>query len=216
MDPLELRTDYLDVADVAAALLTDPAVAAAWEEPSALPEYTVGGLAGHYAGQILLIGMVLQDPPAPQEPISLLECFARANWMNETGLDAPAHVRIRTMSAELAKDGPAALAERAAWAVGQLRSVLPDLPPRPVHLPTWGDWSVTFDDFITSRLFELVIHTDDLAVSVGVPTPELPEGAVDTVVALLARLAVRRHGPTDVLRALSRAERAPTEPIAAI
>jgi len=31
----------------------------------------------------------------------------------------------------------------------------------------------------------------------------------DTVVALLARLAVRRHGPVAVIRSLSRAERAP-------
>ena len=216
MDPLELRTDYLDVADVAAALLTEPAVAAAWDEHSALPEYTVGGLAGHYAGQIFFIGKVLQEPPPKEEPISLLEYYGRASWLNEPGLDSPANVRIRAASQELAAAGPTSLAERAAWVVGQLRTALPDLPPRNIRLPNWGDWSVTFDDFLTTRLFELVIHTDDLAVSVGLPTPELPEGAVDTVVALLAQLAVRRHGATDVLRALSRAERAPTTPIAAI
>jgi hypothetical protein len=58
-------------------------------------------------------------------------------------------------------------------------------------------------------MMELAVHSDDLAVSVGLPTPPLPPGAVDTVVDLLTRLAVRRHGPTSVLRALSRAERAP-------
>jgi hypothetical protein len=44
---------------------------------------------------------------------------------------------------------------------------------------------------------------------VGLDAPPLPQGAVDTVVDLLARLAVRRHGPTAVIRAFSRAERAP-------
>jgi hypothetical protein len=35
------------------------------------------------------------------------------------------------------------------------------------------------------------------------------EQATDTVLTLLTRLAARRHGPAAVLRALSRAERAP-------
>ncbi|HZE33962.1 MAG TPA: hypothetical protein VE198_21340 [Actinoallomurus sp.] len=66
------------------------------------------------------------------------------------------------------------------------------------------------DDFVTSRLLELVVHSDDLAYSVGMPTPELPAEATETVVDLLSRIALRRHGPTNVLRALSRAERAPS------
>ena len=43
----------------------------------------------------------------------------------------------------------------------------------------------------------------------GVATPALPQSAIDTVIDLLSRPAVRRHGPTAVLRTLSRAERAP-------
>jgi hypothetical protein len=68
---------------------------------------------------------------------------------------------------------------------------------------------LTLDDMLITRMMELAVHSDDLAVSVGVPTPELPPGAADTVIGLLTRLAVRRHGPTGVLRALSRSERAP-------
>ena len=56
---------------------------------------------------------------------------------------------------------------------------------------------------------ELVVHADDLACGVGLPTPEFPEEVTAPVVELLARLAVRRHGVTDVVRALSPAERAP-------
>jgi hypothetical protein len=58
-------------------------------------------------------------------------------------------------------------------------------------------------------MMELAVHSDDLAVSVGTATPALRQSAVDTVIDLLSRLAVRRHGPTAVLRALSRAERSP-------
>jgi hypothetical protein len=58
-------------------------------------------------------------------------------------------------------------------------------------------------------MLELVIHGDDLAYSVGLATPAFPARAVETVVDLLSRIALRRHGPTAVLRALSRSERAP-------
>jgi hypothetical protein len=56
---------------------------------------------------------------------------------------------------------------------------------------------------------ELAVHSDDLAASVGVPTPELPPAAAELVLGLLTQLSIRRHGATAVLRTLSRAERAP-------
>jgi hypothetical protein len=39
-----------------------------------------------------------------------------------------------------------------------------------------GRWFLRFDDFLLTFLVELVVHTDDLAVSVGIPTPDLPGG----------------------------------------
>jgi hypothetical protein len=58
-------------------------------------------------------------------------------------------------------------------------------------------------------MLEIVIHIDDLAVSVQVKPPPLPDEATATVLALLTSLAARRHGTAAVLRALSRQERAP-------
>jgi hypothetical protein len=49
----------------------------------------------------------------------------------------------------------------------------------------------------------------DDEVNVGVPTPALPDDVLDLVFALLVRLSAGRHGGTAVLRAFSRAERAP-------
>jgi hypothetical protein len=69
--------------------------------------------------------------------------------------------------------------------------------------------ALTLDDLLITRMMEIAVHNDDLAVSVGMPTPELPPTVLDPVFDLLTRLAIRRHGPTAVLRALSRAERAP-------
>ncbi|MDQ3879299.1 MAG: hypothetical protein M3290_13275, partial [Actinomycetota bacterium] len=53
----------------------------------------------------------------------------------------------------------------------------------------------------------LLVHTDDLAVSIGVPTPEPRPEAADAAIANLVSVARRRHGDTAVLRALTRRER---------
>jgi hypothetical protein len=79
---------------------------------------------------------------------------------------------------------------------------------RRVFLPQ-GPWCLTLDDYLTTRLLEIVIHTDDLAVSVGAQPPALPEEATGTVLTLLTRIAASRLGPETVLRAFARKERAP-------
>jgi hypothetical protein len=53
-----------------------------------------------------------------------------------------------------------------------------------------------------------VVHADDLAVSVGLPTPEFDDDALHPALALLAILGAERHGQDTAVRALSRAERA--------
>ena len=63
-------------------------------------------------------------------------------------------------------------------------------------------------DVSVDKLVELLVHSDDLAVSIGVPSPEFDEAPADLVVSVLARFARRRHGTAPVLRALARQERA--------
>ncbi|MER7207543.1 maleylpyruvate isomerase N-terminal domain-containing protein [Streptosporangium sp. NPDC000239] len=204
-----IRDDFLSAARSAAALLRDPAVTAAWEEPSALPEFGVGALAGHMVNQILLVPRLLEDP-VPEEPVvSLVDHYGRSLWV-DAGLDDEVNVTIRLGGEQIAAEGPRALAEHVDSVVEELAVRLPSAPERPVRFPWWGPWSLTFDDALVTRTVELVVHSDDLAVSVGVPTPPLPESVVDRVIVLLSKVAARRHGPTAVLRALSRAERAPS------
>ncbi|WP_327011367.1 maleylpyruvate isomerase N-terminal domain-containing protein [Dactylosporangium sp. NBC_01737] len=205
---MQIRELYLTAASTAARLLAAPEVAAAWHGPSALPKLSVRGLAGHLAGQIFFIPKVLAEPVPAEEVIGLHEYYARVHWIG-SDLDDAFNVLIRSSGEDDAADGPAALAARVEATVAELRTVLPAAPDRPVRRPTWGAWSIGLDDFVASRLLEVVVHSDDLAHSVGVATPEFPAAAVQTVVDILSRIAVRRHGATSVLRALSRAERAP-------
>ncbi|WP_370062834.1 maleylpyruvate isomerase N-terminal domain-containing protein [Streptacidiphilus sp. MAP5-3] len=204
----QVRELYLSVADTAANLLAAPEVAEAWLQPSALAKLSVQGLAGHLAGQVFLIPTVLAEPVPTEPVISIHEYYARVSWIG-SDLDTPFNQAIRSGGEEDAAEGPAALATRVAACVEELRGSLPARLNRRVRRPTWGPWSIGLDDFITSRLLELVVHSDDLAYSVGLPTPEFPVPAVETVVDLLTRIALRRHGATNVLRALSRSERAP-------
>jgi uncharacterized protein (TIGR03083 family) len=208
------RSDFLSVSRSAADLLRDPAVAAAWGEPSALPEFSVAGLAGHLAFQVLAIPRIVAAPVPHEQTIPLLEHYQQVAWVG-AGLDDEVNVRIRDGGDAEAADGPEALVARVDAVIKELTDSLPEEPDRAVRIAFWGPWSLTLDDMLITRTMELAVHSDDLAVSVGIPTPQLPDSAVDTVIGLLSRLAVGRHGQTSVLRALSRAERAPAT-IAAI
>ena len=204
----DIRSSYLIAADSAVALLREPAVAARWEEPSALAEFGVAGLSGHFVGQIIRTHEVLRLDVPPQKPISLMGHYARAPWVR-TGIDHESNVVLRQVGEQAAAGGVVALADQVEEMLEEQRRTLLDEPAdRVVPLP-WVGWSLLLDDYLLTRTLELVIHADDLAVSVGVATPELPSEVTEPVIDLLARLAVHRHGPTAVIRALSRAERAP-------
>jgi mycothiol maleylpyruvate isomerase-like protein len=206
--PTHVRTQFIAVAESAAELVGNPVVAEKWNKPSALSRLSVGALANHLAGQISFVTARLVEPAATQPVIPILEYYQRVGWIGEE-LDSAFNLRIQRGEAKAAATGHVDLIDRTGKALAELRANLSDTPGHPVHLPVWGDWSLILDDFVTSRMMELVVHSDDLAVSVDLPTPTLPASAVDTVIVLLTRLAVQRHGPVKVIRALGRAERAP-------
>ncbi|NUR46694.1 MAG: hypothetical protein HOV71_01035 [Hamadaea sp.] len=210
---MSVRDDYLATAAVAAAFLAEPVVAGRWAEPSALAKLSTGGLAAHLSRQIVLVPGILGAEPSADPPIDLVEHYNRVKWRG-ADLDDEANLSIRQSAEDMLYGGASLIATQVAGAM----SVLPDLvlgrPDGGVRVP-WTGWTLTVDGFLTTRLLELIVHTDDLAVSVGAATPEFPSSAVQTVVDLLSRLAVQRHGAVNVLRALSRAERAPAT-IAAI
>ncbi len=199
---------FLDAARTSQALLGEPAVAAAWTEPSALPGFTVGGLAAHLASQILTTARVIGEPPSTHELVPLLGHYARAAWVG-ADLDADINVAIRDSGETLAAQGSEALAVRVDEALAELEQALPGQPADRWIEPPAGPWSLSLDDFLLTRMVEMVVHSDDLAYSLNVPTPSFPPDVEEPVLSLLTGLSVRRHGFVAVLRALTRAERAP-------
>jgi len=194
-------------------LLDDPAVARSWSLPSALAEFSVSGLATHLAFQITRVpGVLLAAPPAPPgssgPPIPLEEHYSRSPWV-DTGVDSDVNRNIRSAAQEKADEGVDAVRRATASALAEIRLILPGEPPdRPDFLP-WTGWSLTLSDYLRTRALELLVHSDDLAISVGIETPGVPPEAARNVINTLLTLSVRKHGVTAVLRTLSRRERAP-------
>ena len=101
-----------------------------------------------------------------------------------------------------------ALHDRVVAELGTVRDVLTSGTARDVVPVAWAGWALRREDFLLTRMLEVVVHADDLAVSVGIDTPTFPAEVFDPVRDLLVRLAVARHGQARVVAALTRRERA--------
>ncbi len=204
------RLAFVETARIAIDLATASEVGAAWDSESACAGMTVGGLAQHLVSQASITVNLLEAEPGGLEPIAMLEHYERAAWAN-SDLDSEANAGIRSSSDERASVGQDSVVAGAHEAVSNLPALLaaPRDPDR-VHI-SWQGWSLTTDDFLTTRMMELIVHSDDLAASVDLPTPEFPDDAFTPVLGLLSGVAVRRHGQAALVRALSRPQRAPAQ-----
>ncbi|HLU60552.1 MAG TPA: maleylpyruvate isomerase N-terminal domain-containing protein [Pseudonocardia sp.] len=197
---------FLTAGSIALDLIRRPEVTDRWSQPSALEKMSIGALACHLGRQLARAADLL--PAAAELPTleSADDHYARAAWVKATSPDDPANDRS-TDDAE-AELGPAALHERAGAALERVRELMDTGAAREVVPIPWQGWALRRDDFLLTRLLEVVVHSDDLAVSIGVPTPQFPDAAFAPVRDLLVRLAVRRHGQSALVGTLARRERA--------
>jgi hypothetical protein len=203
-----IRDQYRTAARTALALVEDAAVVKAWTEPSALAGFTVGGLAAHLAQQITSVTAALAADHAGKAHVRLFEHYDRAAWLG-ADLDNDYNTGIRDGGERAAETGPAAVADEARAALAALEAALPGMDGTETTGNTRWPYAMSLDDFLRTRIMELVVHGDDLAYSVAIDTPVFEEDVFDTAAWMLARLAVKRHGQAALVRALARAERAP-------
>ena len=79
--------------------------------------------------------------------------------------------------------------------------------PEDRRIRVFKDLVLLLDDYLVTRIVELVVHSDDLAVSLGTATPDFPPEASALAIEVLVDVALLRHGDLGVLRALTRRER---------
>jgi hypothetical protein len=200
----QVRSAYLESAEVAAELVTLPEVTLRWDEPGAPRGMTVGAVAAHLvaSGIEMLLPILLE----PQPPGTRALDPSRYYSGQTLDLDHEGHQDVRDKAEAASLRGAAALMRDAALAVATLSSRLSE-EPEGRRVVVLGHIDMALDGFLVTRLVELLAHTDDLAASAGVPTPDLPRGAVDLVVSCLTDVARKRHGDLAVLRTLARRER---------
>jgi uncharacterized protein (TIGR03083 family) len=211
---IDVRSAYLRTLDLAREVLAAPEVTTAWDEPSALAEFRVRGLAGHLTRAGTLVEQYL-DAGVPEQTLPVAdaaEYYLVAALASD--VDDPMNTAIRERGEAEAGVGPAALVE-------QFDAAVAGLVPRLAALPDDARIAVTagmllpLDEYLVTRIVELITHTDDLAVSVGRPTPEPDPVAATLAVHCLVSLARRRHGDMAVVRALTRRERDTVEALRA-
>jgi len=203
-EPMDVRPAFLAVAATAREIVAMTAVSLRWEEPSALPEMTVGALVAHLARAVTNVERGLEVPePAGEQPISGPAYFAPVNADLASGIN----VRVRAASAEEALIGHRAVLGQMDRALERLRGRLEGEPEG--RLVRARDEVLLLDDYLRTRVIELAVHTDDLCLSIGRETPSLPGVAV--AIQALVEVAILRHGELAVLRALARRERDPDQ-----
>jgi hypothetical protein len=206
-----LAVAYLEAARSAVGLLGRGEVAGAWDRPSALEGMTVGALAVHLGSEVLLVQNAWRDPTrwSRDEPIPLLEHYRRSAWVTG-GPDHEANVGIRESAEQAASPGHAAMLADVQAALADLEGLREGTEQPAAVQMSWWAWSLSWEDFLVTRMMEIVVHSDDLAVSLDVAPPELPGAVLEPVLSLLVGVATMRHGQAAVVRALSRSERAPS------
>ncbi len=200
----DIRRTYLSTAAAARPLLADPDIARRWDKPSVLAKWTIRGLAGHLVRAVGSTVAYLARPEPEGPTIDAAAYYAQA--VDTIDIDAPLNVAIRERGDAEAAGGPAALLARYDQLAAHLEQQLNHEPvTRKVRVHK--DLVVLLDEYLITRIIELLVHMDDLAVTLGVATPMPDPDAAGAAIETLVRVARLRVGDIAVLRALTRKER---------
>lgn len=198
---MSVRSPFLEAAATVPTVVE--AVAGAWDRPSALEGWTVGGLAGHFARGLGTVAGYLEAPP----PSGGTAVDAPGYFLHFDAEDPALNEGVLRRGIAAGATGPDAVAAAAREDLGVVREVVRDAAPDR-QLAVFGGLVMVLDEYLRTRLVELVVHLDDLEASVGRSLVDLPADAVEVALGVLVAMAERKHGPRPVIRALTRRERA--------
>lgn len=213
----EIRRLLCESADATAPLLGVPALTDRFDQPSALAEFPVRGLAGHLMRALTVVEGYLDAPaPASATPaVTAAGYYAAALGRDTADVGSDLNRTIRQRGLESAPQSPGGFPAAWAEASARLRARL-SAEPEGRLVAVFGGMVLDLDDYLVTRLVELTVHGDDLAVSLGAAPPPLPPEATALVIATLVEVARLRHGDVAVVRALTRRERDASEALRVI
>lgn len=213
-----VRRTFLAAASVLLDVLERDDVVAAWDRPSALEGWTVGGLVGHTARAVLTARRYLGSAPPPPgtKPVDAPGYLLAVLGDDDLAPDSPLATQIRARGDQEAADGVDALRGRLGEALDALTGAFgPGGEPPERLIEVLDGVAITLDDYLATRVVELVVHLDDVAASLPEdPGLVLPPPALQLATDVLVAVARGRRGDLGLLRVLARQERAPEGPVA--
>lgn len=216
----ELVAAVLAASRQAVEVLADDAVSPRWEEPSVLPEMSVGQLSAHL-GQMIggPAGWLRTEPPDPAG-VSIGTNFSMyqvARLDPEHGLDGDVATTIRRWADAGASHGPAQVVDRARSDLAETAELFADAAPdRLIPSAVSPAVATCLADYLRTRCVELVVHTDDLAASVGIESPTPDPVAAGIAIDVLTTMCRNRAGDLAVLRGLTRPDRCDLDALRAL
>ena len=205
-----IREAFLAAAAEARGLIASRVVAAKWNEPSALEHLTVGAVAGHLARAVFVVVGYLDatDPDLAVEPTGLLSADGYFERVLAAAADSAqdVHAGIRSRAAEEAAEGQEALLARLDATVQELDARFA-VEPDARAVTVAAGLVLPLDEYLVTRMIELVVHSDDLAASAGLETPEFDSLTMACVIGCMLAMVRARHGDIAVMRSFARGER---------
>lgn len=200
-----VRAAFLEAAAGATSILGRAEVAEHWREVSVLPEFSISGLAGHLLRGIKTVDTYLDGPDPEGASMSAAQYYDSLALTAD--VSSPLNRAIRTRGEDEASIGCRAVAAEAVALLNRLSVRLPaEAPGR--RLQVLDGLVITLDEYLRTRIVELVLHSEDLALSVDLfDAPEVAPTVATVAIETLVDLARLRHGDWAVMRALARRER---------
>ncbi len=206
---MSLRQVFLETAALVRPLLDHPTLTDRWDEPSALELMTVGEVAAHLTRAVTTVQRYL-DEPIPHTPLLDAPGYLTSVDGLADDITTSLHRQIRERAAIEARGGPTLV--RTTWdeALERLTTRLAGEPPDR-RIGVFGGRAMLLDQYLVTRILELVVHGDDLATSLALPPPAFDPPITGVVIDCLLEVARRRHGDLAVVRAFTRRERDTSE-----
>jgi hypothetical protein len=205
----DLVDAYLGGLDWLQCIIGRAEVREAWDRPSVLTGYTVGGVAAHAVHGVVWLEQLLEDTePVGLRPVGVFDFFG-LNRVEEEGVD-PVAASLRSAAEAFARTGADSVTAACTTSRDELVGLLDGASrDRAVPVIRVAGGQVALGDYLQTRVLEAVVHGDDIVCSVpGLTMPDPPAGAIEVSLAVCVELARARVGDLGTLRGFTRAERA--------
>lgn len=204
---------FVQACELASQVICTPVVAERWQEPSVLRGLSVGGVAAHMYAAIRRFEVAL-DEALPSNPtvLDLPEFYGLNRVADPGGLDEGWHPLLRQDAEKRASRGADRVTHRFTEVVATTRArLLGESPDRLIPVWTVENGVTAVGVYVSTRVVELVVHSDDLATSVELGSLPIPRDAATATIETFVQMARHRAGDLGVIRAFSRIERADPE-----